>query len=388
LTGRPGTTASIVLRANRADQQYYALTQRDQEHYKFGTRGATFHAETLPFLGAQASLDLGLDRSYRDYKLQTRYNRLGHGANAAGQFNVYRAISRASVGFLLTRTQSERQQTQNGTVISRSVNASGARKMSRRLWLDGGGTASLQSSQYDEDSLDTDKLLGNLNAGGGYLVSQQCSTTVHFSINRSHDVAIGYQSSGNNNVRTTYQMDATLRLQVSRTFTIRQNYQINANYVIYDFNELSNTLNRIRRIDTTLLDSLFTFATIRLTHNFQFQDLGRFTRPNPDEPRVYSVFRESYAQNVTVGVNIRLAQGVIASATQSLQNSQDYFADPKFADTNLNRWNLNLGVTIDRELPGAMRLNGIMQRNSEYAERSPVAPIDYWVAGITLTKDF
>ena len=263
--------------------------------------------------------------------------------------------------------------------------------MSRRLWLDGTGSVSLFTRQYEDPKSDKDDVRGYLNAGGGYLVSQRCSTAVHFSVNRSHAVAIAFESSGGNNVQTTYQMDALVKLQASPTFSIYQNYQLNANYLIYDYDEKRNTLNRIRRIDTTLLDSLFSFATIRLTHNFFFQDRGAYRRASEDEPREYSVDQESYAQNLSIAVAIRLMNGVIAGATQSLGNTRNFFPSPGL-NTNRNRWNLNVGLTVDRQLPGELTLNGVVQRIGEYTERPgpqpPLDVVDYWLAGITLMKDF
>ena len=208
---------------------------------------------------------------------------------------------------------------------------------------------------------------------------------------RRRKFTIAFESSGGNNVQTTYQMDALVRLQASPTFSIYQNYQLNANYLIYDYDEKRNTLNRIRRIDTTLLDSLFSFATIRLTHNFFFQDRGAYRRASEDEPREYSVDQESYAQNLSIAVAIRLMNGVIAGATQSLGNTRNFFPSPAL-NTNRNRWNLNVGLTVDRELPGELRLNGVVQRIGEYTERpGPLPPldvVDYWLAGVTLMKDF
>jgi len=391
MTGLKRTTFGLVLHTNSADQQYYALNQRAQEKYKYGTRTGTFHAETIPFNGAQASMDLSVDRSYREYQLQDRLNSLSHGGSAAGQFAIYRPLSRASFGFMFTRTKAERQVTQNGTVINRAMNLGGARRMSPRLWLEGTGSVSLFTRQYEDAKSDKDDVRGYLNAGGGYLVSPRCSTSVHFSVNRSHAVAIAFESSGSNNVQTTYQMDASVKLRATPTFTIYQNYQINANYLIYDYDEKRNTLNRIRRIDTNLIDSLFSFATIRLTHNFFFQDRGAYTRAAEDEPREYSVDQELYAQNLSVALNIRLMDGVIAGATQSLANSRSYFRAPA-PSTNRNRWNLNVGLTVDRDLPGEMHLNGVIQRIGEYTERPgpepPLDVVDYWLAGITLMKDF
>jgi len=391
MTGFPRTTLGLVLRTNSADQQYYSLTQREQENYKFGSRSAGFHAETAPFIGSQVVLDLGIDRGYRDYELQKRLNSLTHGGSATGQFNYFRQFARASVGFMFARTKAERQLTQNGTVISRAMNMNGSRRVSRRLWLDATGSVSLYTRQYEDSKSDKDDVRGYFNTGGGYLVSKACSTTVHFSVNRSHAVAIDSKSSGSNNVQTTYQMDASLKLQVSPTFTVYQNYQINANYLIYDYNERANTLNRIRRIDTTLLDSLFHFATIRLTHNFFFQDRGSYTRDTEDEPRGYAVAQELYAQGLTAAVNIRIIEGVVANASQSLSNSRSYVPNAS-SNSNRNRWNLNLGLTVNRTLPGDMRLDGAIQRIGEYTERPGPSPpldvVDYWLAGITLTKDF
>jgi len=385
------TTLGLVFHTNSADQQYYALTQRGQEKYKYGSRTASFHAETVPLTGSQAVLDVGIDRSYREYQLQDRLNSLTHGANAAGQFNFFRTLSRANIGFLFTRSKAEQQVTQNGTVINRAVNAGGSRRVSRRLWLDGTGSVSLYTRKYEDSKSDKDDVRGYLNLGGGYLVSSRCSTAVHFSVNRSHAVAIAFESSGGNNVNTTYQMDAALRLQVSPTFTIFQNYQLNANYLIYDYDEKRNTLNRNRRINTTLADSLFSFASILLTHNFFFQDRGAYSRFTEDGPREYSVDQELYAQNLSIGVAIRILPGVIAGATQSLANSRSYFPNPA-SNTNRNRWNLNLGLTVDRDLPGGMRLDGTVQRIGEYTERPgpepPLDVVDYWLAGLTLTKDF
>lgn len=390
-TGIRRTTVGLVLHTNSADQQYYALTQREQENYKFGTRSAAFHAETIPFTSSQAVIDFSVDRSYRDYQLQTRNNSLTHGTNAAGQFVVFRPQSRVNVGFLFTRSQAERQVTQNGTVINRAMNAGGARHVSHRLWLDGTASVSLFTRQYVDAKSDKDDVRGYLNLGGGYLVSERCSTAVHFSVNRSHSVSIAYQSSGGNNVTTTYQMDALLRLQASKTFAIYQNYQLNANYIIYDYDEKRNILTRIRRIDTTLADSLFSFASIRLIHNFFFQDRGAYASFVEGSPREYSVDQETYAQNLGISAAITVIRGVVFGVTQSLANTRNYFPNPEL-NANRNRWNLNVGVTADRELPGQMRLNGTIQRIGEYTERPGPAPpldvVDYWLAGITLTKDF
>ena len=389
--GIPRGAMTLSLNNADGDQEYYLLTKRDQEHLSYGSRGGAFHIEHAPFPGAQVSLDGAMSRSLREYVLQKNLNSLVNSRTLMGTFMINKPESRASLGFQLGRTRNDRQVTQNGRVINRAMNLAAATRVTRRLWLDTNGSVTLYSRIYDDKISDRDDVRGYVNAGGGYAVSPRCSTSVHFSTNRSHTVAIDPGSSGGNNVQTTYQMDALLNLRVSKSLTIVQNYQINANYLIYDYDEPRNTLTRIRRIDTTLSDSLFSFGFLKLTHNFFFQDRGAYSRATGEDIRTYSVAQQLYQQNVGVTLGVRPVPGITLSATQSLANTRNYFLTGG-QDTNRNRWNLNLSGVVDRDLPGDMTLHGSVQHIGEYTEKPSYLPsaevVDYWLAGATFTKSF
>src|SRR5262249_1545598 len=220
----------------------------------------------------------------------------------------------------------------------------------------------------DDKVSDQDNVRSFANVGGGYRIAATCSTTVHFSVNRTHTVAINENASGGNNVQTTYQMDASLRLQATPTFLILQNYQINANYLIYDYDEPRNTLARIRRVDTILQDSLFSFASVKLIHNFFFQDRGAYTSINPDESRIYSIASQLYQQNLGATLGLTPAHGLVFYATQSLSNTRTYTYNPPLPNTIRNRWSLTVGANLDRDLSGNMALHGTIQHIGEYTE--------------------
>jgi hypothetical protein len=395
-TGLARTNMNLALTTVDGDQEYYLLTKRAQEHVNYESRGATIHLDHAPFTGAQITIDGTVGRTLREYILQKTLNSLVNSQTIAGNFMIFRETSRASLGLQVGRALNERQVTQNGTIINRAMNVGAAKRVTQRLWLDATGNVTLYSRKYDDKISDRDDVRGYANVGGGYLVSPACSTAVHFSTNRSHAVAIDAGSSAGNNIQTTYQMDALLKLQVSRSFSILQYYLINANYLIYDFDELPNTtqksaLTRIRRIDTILSDSLFTFAFIRLTHNFFFQDRGTYERAEGGDMREYAVAQQTYQQNLGLTVGVRPFRGITLSATQSLANTRNYFPTPS-SNTKRNRWNLNLGATVDRELPGDMTLQGSVQHIGEYTERPSNLPsaelVSYWLAGATFTKVF
>ena len=392
--GIPKTTVTTMLRSRNGTQTMYAFTRRGLDTLSWYDRAANMKIEHMPVPGGQLTLEGTISQAFREYQLQNNFNSLGRTHSASANFFIYRPVSRVNAGFEVSRVQNDRQITQNGLVINRAMNASGARKISGRLWLEGAGTLSLFSRRYDNPVSDRDDLRGYANVGGGYLVSSRCSTAVHFSVTRAHAVAIDASAASENNIQTSYQMDASLRLQVSRTFQILQNYQINANYFIYDFefNEDRNSLTRIRRIDTVLTDSLFEFAILRLTHNFLAQDRGSYTRSEEDGQRRYGVSQESYVQNLSFTVGVRPLSGIVLSATQSLGNTRNYFYAPVTPATTRNRWNLNLGASVDRTLPGDLVLQGTIQHIGEYTEADETLPrrdeVDYWLAGATLQKSF
>lgn len=404
-TGFRRTTAELLLKGQSGEQEYTALNKGGaQEHINAQNRGGVLHVDHVPRPGARIAVDAAVGRVGRLYAIQKNLNTLVHSGSLSGAMSIMREKSRGSLTFDLGRSENSEQVSQNGTTINRVLGLSGARWLSRRLGIDGIASISLISRSYVNTPTDTaadrsdrDDQRLNVNVGGGYLVSRQCSTTVHFSVNRAHAVALSSASSANNNVQTSYNMDASLRLQVTRNFLVLQNYQLNAAYYVYDYpvSEGRNTLTRIRRIDTFMIDSLFPGVYLRLAHNFWYQDRGSYTSDGDGGNRLYDIATETYQQNLGVTLGVRPIHGVLLTVTESLANTKTYELSIN-TSTVRNRWNLNYGAIVDRELPAGIALTGSIQHISEYTEPPPGAPsgveptdeVDYWLAGAGLTKEF
>jgi len=391
----PKGLAEIVVRAHNTDQPYYDPSQRALEHLTLTNRNGTFHLEQSPFRGAQFTLDGTLSHLLKEYTLQKRYTGETNTQSVSANFGTYRPYDRYGLGFQVSNARNDRQfnGNGNGNVISRALNASATHRVTNRLWLDTNTSISLFSLLYDGTGniADQDNVKAFVYAGGGYRVASTCSTTVHLSLNRNHKVAISESASGQNNVTTNYQVEGTLNLQATPTLLILQNYRLSANYLIYDYDEPHNTLTRLRTVDTVIQESLFTFASVKLTHNFFFQDHGTYSRSSPEEARSYALDQQLYQQNLGVSFALRPSQGIVFYATQSLSNTRTYFFNG-FPNTIRNRWGLNYGVNIDRDLPGAMSLHGNIQHVGEYTELPDDLPaqdkVNYWLAGVTFSKDF
>jgi hypothetical protein len=392
--GPRSLVSMLSLNRVRTDQEYYDRTALVQERLSLDQRKGALHIEQSPMRGVMLSLGGTLNRSLSQYRSRDNRNSLiNTKAAKAGVSLTPSPLSRAGLDFSVDHNRNSRQRSGNGFNITRFLQATGAHQVSRKLSLDGVATASLTSFQYDgsDSILDQDNARGYVNVGGAYKVSDRCETLVHFSTTRGHTVAIDPSRSSNNNVQSTYQMDAVLRLDVNSRLRINQLYVLNAVYQIYDNSaaESKNVLSRIRRIDTTVSDSLFSFVTLQLVHNFLSRDFGSFTRPAGGGDRVYRVTSETYVQTVSASLNLKPAAGVVLFVTQSLSNTRiisSVGAQP------VNRWNLAAGATVNRTILGDATLIGTAQHIGAYDERrAPGHPLneqDDWIAGVTLAKSF
>jgi hypothetical protein len=404
-TGIRKLTAGLQLKRLENDQEYFDRVLRGQEHSSSSQRSGSLHLESTPRPPLFVSLDGVLSRSLNEYRLRKTSTSLVRTQNVAGLVSYNKPATRGSLRLEVTRARSERQLSQNGISLTRFLTATAARRVTSRFQLDGTGTASLISYQYDYPDTaipfkdDRDQLRTFFNVGGGYAVSSQCSTTVHFSTGRTHTVAIGAEAAADNVVQTDYQMNATLLLRASRVLTIQQNYLLSAVYQIYDYTESRDFLSRIKRIDTTIADTLLPYVYANVVHNFLFRDVGPYVRPEGGGGRLYNKTAETYQQNLGVTLGLRAPSGLNAFITQNLSNTRDRSL-ASGSETVTNRWTLTFGGDMIRTLPGETQLQIQARHIGAYTERppgcdgpNPPASCDrreemYWVVNASVQKAF
>jgi len=386
-----GQVLEVNLAKSALDQSTFDKQLRGQERASFDRNSGTFRLQSTFGRKYIFTVDGGLVRSEREYALRTNYTSLVRTRQMSSMAAYNDSSMRFSSMFSASRTRSERQASGNGTILDRALNTNAYRKVSKRLAMDATASVSLQSSKYEDERSDQDVARTSVNVGGGYRVSSACSTTVHFSTTRSHSIFIDPSASSTNAVQSTYQMNATMRLRFSRTLYLSQNYLLSADYRIFDFTEDQNFLNRVRRIDTDMIDTVFSFAFIRLSHNFIFRDQGTYSRTAGESSREYRVAVETYDQTLAATVGIAIARGIRFVGTQSLLNQRNHFLvnDKR---TLRNRWNLTGGIEIERTIWDGAQLLGAVRHIGSYDEQqlpnTPNNEEEYWIAGITFQKQF
>jgi hypothetical protein len=387
----PRTRMGFGFKGTSINQSRFDQEFRDLEKISIDRSSLTGHLDYGPFYRSMLTIDGSLSRAQSDFALRHSSNSFVTTVQVQSTLAYSQPGTQAGVTFLASKAQNEQQVSQNGIVLNRMLLGNGSRRISRRLALDGLGSLNLQSSQYVDPRGDQDNLKSSATLGGGYLLAPACTTTVHFSVNRSRNVSIDARASSANNTQTAYQMNATMLFQPTPNFTIRQTYLLTAEYKIYDYVETQNYLNRVRRIDTDFVDTMFTFAFLRLTHSFSYRDNGGYFRRPGESGRVYRIGLETYEQTLAVTQGIQFARGVRGVVTQSLLNQRNYDLATGRSDLR-NRFSFNGGFDVSRTLSNGAQLIGAVRYIGGYDEKLTPATLpreeDYWIAGLTFQKEF
>ena len=385
------TTRFILTGSTSSLRQSYFDKQRSrQENSRFDNTLGSFQLDTPLRRGIFLHAEGSLSRNLNEYELNSSQTTLIYDRRALALLSYLDSTFNANVNFNVERAKTELQPSSNGVEVDRGVGGLFQWRKSRRLILDGNGSATFRGNDYVNDRIDRDNVNTFFSVGGGYMLAPACSTTVHFSRGWKHSVALDPSQSAGNAVTTTYQMNATMVYLPTRNFSLRQAYLVNAEYRILDYVESQNSLVRSRRIDTDVADTLFHFGIVRLTHNFVFRDQGTYARTEDDPNRKYNVATRSYQQTVTATAGAKIAPGVLFLATQSLLNTRSEALASK-TRTLQNTFKLSLSLQVFRTLENGVEINGAVRRLGEYVEgnlNSKDTTRDDWVAGVTFRKAF
>ncbi len=377
--------------SSSVNQSRFDQELRGIERMAFDRSTASAHIESGPWMNVFWTVDGSLTRNKTGFERRQSSSSILSGRQLLSSLAYSTTVTMASVTFQTTRNHTERQFSQTDLVTDRALAGLVRRTVSSRLILDGSARVSLRSLQFSDPRTDQDLLQSGGNVGGGYSLTRACSTSVHFTVNRSRTVSIDPRASGSNNAQTLYQLTATMQYLPSRNVAIRQTYLLSSDYKIYDYAESQNFLNQTRRIDTDFADTLLPFAYVRLTHSFINRDNGNYYRLTPGADRTYRIAFETYEQTLRVGCGIKVVPGVTLSAIQGLFNQKSHdFA--RSSNSVRNRFSLDAGIDVNRTFPGDCGILGALRHIGGYDEITASQPIaneeDYWIAGVTFQKQF
>ncbi|HEY6572064.1 MAG TPA: hypothetical protein VI198_01995, partial [Candidatus Eisenbacteria bacterium] len=397
-------TTKFILEAKRSgiNQVYFDLGQLNVEQYSNEGRYYHFRTEGAPRPGFAFNADAALRRTLKEYDLKNNLNALVTSRQLSGGLAYSSASTFAFLNFDLNRTRAEQQKTGNGITLTRVISTNFSQRVLKDFYVVGLGSATLSSYRYlfkpdpndarrtfSPDDRDVASAFGSI--GVRFHVTPRCSTAANFSISRTHNVAIDSLSSSGNIATTVYQLNGSIRLPLHRDLSIGQDYIVTATDRAFDYFEANDGLSRNFRIETTVADTLFPFAYLRVDHRYFFFDQGDFSPIEPGGPRLYGVTTEQAQQILEGTIGIRPIRGVTLLVKQSLADTEnrDLVGGGR---TGTDQWNLALGLEVNRTFWNGAGLTGAIRREERYQNVSnkigSVEEENHWLASMTFNKAF
>ncbi|HEU4725843.1 MAG TPA: hypothetical protein VFU59_11170 [Candidatus Eisenbacteria bacterium] len=393
--------AKIILESKRTglDQVYFDVGQLKLERQSSDGRFHHFRVEGTPKPEYGYILDTSYRQSLKEYVARPNLNALVTTRIASGNVYYRKALGQYTLNFDVSRARAERQSTGNGLTLTRIITANLAQRVLGRFWLNGLGSATLSSYRYNfapepgrtfsKDDRDLASAFGSL--GARFSVTPRCSTGLTFSLSRSHNVAVDESQSAGNIATTVYQVNGLLRLTPSRNLSIWQDYIATATDRSFDYSQQRDGLSRNFRIETSIADTLFPFAFVRVDHRYFFFDQGSFSPTSEGGPRLYGPSTEQAQQALDGRIGIRPIQGVTLIVKQSLTDTDNRDLSTG-KSTRTGQWTLSYSAEINRSFWKGAGITGSVRRDENYITQSNTDVITelkpQWLVSILLLKDF
>ncbi|HET9950379.1 MAG TPA: hypothetical protein VFS09_01165 [Candidatus Eisenbacteria bacterium] len=395
----------MSLRAKRStlEQPYADLSRLAIEEYSNTNDAYNLNLTAAPIPGLSFTGAASMNRTLREYAEKTNLNSLITSREASTGAAYSKPGTMAFVNLTMNRTRAERQASANGLTLTHLLTANFQQHVKGGLWLVGLGSASLNSYRYDIEievpadtartfsKIDRDVVSAFGNVGMRFGITPRCSTAVGFSVSKVHNISLDSLTSKGNLATTIYQLNGALRLPLHRNLTIGQDYIFTATYRFFDFDEVKNDLSRVFRIDTSMADTLFPFAFLRLDHHFYFFDRGDFRPQEPGGPEAYGVAQDQAQQTLEGTVGIRPRAGVTLMVKQSMTDTQNHDLVNQTSQGG-EQWNLSIGLEVNRSFWNGAGITGAVRREERYQTRSQLEGVQFkeshWLAGVTFQKEF
>ncbi|UCB51806.1 MAG: hypothetical protein JSV10_07410 [Candidatus Zixiibacteriota bacterium] len=146
-----------------------------------------------------------------------------------------------------------------------------------------------------------------------------------------HRIYVSGLRSANNNRNQTYVLSPTLIWKPHQSFGVEQNYNIQANYIYYDYEKsIESTRNRLFRrasTSTRMTYRIFPRVSLALGYTYGYEDYGQLIWKD-QWARKPSWERRSH--NVNISLEYRPARNMVLSPQYTYQRRKtwDHFAEP------------------------------------------------------------
>ncbi len=361
--------------------------QRDQE-----TESVDFGASFAPLenLGMDFAFDYSRNQSY--YDIETTKDSDIRSRMLSGTIDYRMSSTTFSAQLRTEKDRNEHFSFQSGDTYHDSFGASITHTFGPRLDASFRGNVGLLSYHYDDpEANDQDRDLFDQEAllTVNYKPRGDISADIVLRVKENQLIYIRTTRSGDSKTTNTYSIQPSVRKSFSPRVTVRQSYELSADYTFYEYNRDSNFLIRNFGVTTELDWRMIDGVNTTFKHRYRGQDEGSYVEGDDGIER-YGKNSERDDHTLSVIVRHKLFDLI------DLEVKQDYSVQRRWViegDTRRLSWekfdtSLSGKASVSHDLEDGTKIRISVTRTLRDATTITERQEDVWNASIMLERTF
>ncbi len=361
--------------------------QRDQE-----SEGLDLSTEFQPLenLGMDFSFDYSRNQSY--YAIETTKDGDVRSRSATGRIDYRLGETTLTAQLQSKKDRSEQFSIQTGDTYNDSFGGTIIHTFGPKLDANFRGSVALISYHYDDpEANDQDRDLLNQEASLtlNYKPGNNITADILLRMKESQLIYIRTSRTGDNKTTNTYTIQPSIRKNFSPRVSVKQLYELSADYTFYTFDRSSNSLIRNFGVTTDLDWRIIGNVNTTLTHRYRGQDEGSYVEGDDGIERYgKNSERDDHTLSILVRyklfglVDLEVKHDASVQARWIIEGDTRRLSWEKF-DTSLSG---KASMSHDLEDGTTVRLS--VSRTLRDAANINERQKDVWIASITLERTF
>lgn len=290
------------------------------------SRDATLNLDGNVFPSFEVKTNLSYRRNLTEYQLES--GRFGLTTTRSGRAELaYEPWTGARMTSRMERSLEDRdlRNTQAGFVDKKNLRAEYKQEITERVELTSGLSLSLDSFEYDdaENTSERDLRSQRSNFTVRYTPVTTFSTALKMDIREDQSVNINPARSGDNKTDFSYIITPSYTWKIGNA-QVFGDFQANARYNVYDFDEDRNFLTRRFSVQKKWQHRFSTAVSTEVLGRYEFSDEGSFRRSALDGARKFARNREILRYLLDLQVLYSPIQGIRFNAIYRTDGDDQY----------------------------------------------------------------
>ncbi|MCD4690532.1 hypothetical protein K8S17_03640 [bacterium] len=385
-----GNSFGAGARRSHSEMQYPKDEQTEQRRQE--GESMMFESSFVPLDNLEMGFQIDYSRNESYYAIETSKDSDKRARMVSGTIGYEVGGTTFSAQLRSEKNRNEHFNFQTGDTYHDSFGASVTRSFGPRLDASFRGSVALLSYHYDDaEANDQDRDLYDQEASLTltYKPRNDITAGLFMRVKENHLIYIRTSRTGDNKKANAYGIRPSIRKSFGPRVSIKQTYELSADYTFYTYNRNSNFLIRNFVVTTDFEWKPLSGVNTTLTHKYRGQDEGSYVEGDDGIER-YGKNSERDDHSLTVSVRYTLFDMINIEVKHGYSVRWKWIIEGETRRLSWEKFDSDISgkASMSHDLPDGAKIRVSVSRTLRDASNITERQEDVWNASIMLEKEF